>query len=308
MPKPIRSLDFSFVPFPAEVWDEDIPLALGEFRLLGYLCKQIRFGEALRALADEELMHGIYEDGRRKDKGCGLSRNGIKKAREALVERGWLNAENISDDVTRPRWQYRLLLGKKGEVSVSQRDSSGVTERQLVSQRDTVTPRQLVSPPDSAVSRGDSDGVTARQPVSQRDTCNKEEETSKNLDQVLETPKAKITTAPVENHEATAKQKQNNLDTWDLRRYNDELQRLANANAGGRRSGDGWDDCKLAALRAGLTPDRHVQLLKKFFPNDPSIDQIYAPPPLFQPQPAESEEEVRATIERSFESAAVRGA
>jgi hypothetical protein len=177
MAKGIKSLSFSFVPFPSEVWDDVVPLSLSEFRFLGYLCKQIRFGEALRPISDDEMMHGIFEDGDRKDRGCGLaSRNGVKQAREALVERGWITAQNVSQDPSRPRWMYELVLAKE-------KRSHGVTAGQLVSQRDTGTERQEVSPDDSTVSQDDTGGVTARQLVSPADTCNKEVRNTKTIDE-----------------------------------------------------------------------------------------------------------------------------
>jgi hypothetical protein len=306
----LRSFDFNFVPMPEEIWDECIPLSLSEFRFLGYLCKQIRFGEALKPITDEEMMHGVLEKGKRKDQGCGLlSRNGIKQAREALVERGWIEAINISNDPTRPRWNYRLLLGTKGETAT-------VTTRQLVSQRDTVPARQVVSRDDGAVSQRDSGSVTARQLVSPDDTCNKEEESTKNLDKELERSKAEIKPAPVSQTSQTTeqRQKQANLDSWDLRRWQ-EAMRESEPHPGARvgahvedPDGEWRARAKRAAFVAGIMPVRIVALLKQHFPNDKNIDLLYPEhPQLFpqqpqqpKPQPAESEEEIRQKIERSM--------
>jgi hypothetical protein len=116
---------------------------------LFYLCKQIRFGENAEPVGDSAVMAGT-----------GLSRNGVKIARESLMQRGWIVATNTSDDKTRPKWIYSLNLKKKNDQNGS------VTARQLVSQRDSA-----VSQRDSAVSQRDS-------AVSQRDTCNKEEEST----------------------------------------------------------------------------------------------------------------------------------
>jgi hypothetical protein len=307
----LRSFDFNFVPMPEEIWDECIPLSLSEFRFLGYLCKQIRFGEALKPITDEEMMHGVLEKGKRKDQGCGLlSRNGIKQAREALAERGWIEAINVSNDPTRPRWNYRLLLGTKGETAT-------VSARQLVSQRDTVTARQVVSHDDSAVSQHDSGSVTARQQVSSADTCNKEEESTKNLDKELERSKAEIKPAPISQYAQTAeqRQKQANLDSWDLRRWQEAMRELEPSREGsvGRHVDDAdaeWRaNAKRAAFVAGIMPARIVGLLKQHFPNDKNIDLLYPEhPQLFPQQPqqpkpqpaAESEEEIRRTIERSM--------
>lgn len=285
-------LDFAFIPFPEDTVEADPPLLQCEWQLLGYLLKQIRFGEALQPLADDELLNGIIEvingESARIDRGCGLSRNGLKKARESLVERGWLLVSNMSTDPSRPRWMYRLLLKRRAVTSrqqVSQRDS-GANGQELSQQ--VTEPSQF----DSAVSQSDS-------AVSQRDTCNKEDR--KYLEKNhIEKPKAENSAPLVEK--AEEKQKQANLDTMDLRRYQAEVRRINEANEREGRFGNIYEDQRLAAFRAGLTPERHIQLLKKCFPNDEEIDRIYEPPPLFKPQstPSEDGDEIRAIAERSL--------
>lgn len=104
-------IDFYFIPMPVEAFDPEHPLKEAGIRLLAYLLKHTRFGQTLPDVSYEELENGIVDaSGRRKDSGCGLSRNGIRNGQKELEERGWLEAKNLSADKSRPRWKYRLIL------------------------------------------------------------------------------------------------------------------------------------------------------------------------------------------------------
>lgn len=184
------TIDFGFIPVPEEAPDADPPLLQCEWQLLTYLLKQVRFGEELPAVSDDELIHGILDEkGRRKDQGCRLSRNSLKTARQGLVDRGWLEAKNTSSDPTRPRWMYRLVTAKRNRKPSGESDTADeVKDQQLVSKFDSVTDGRQLSNSESAVSKIDCAGVTSRQPVSKVDTCNKEDRKTKNLNKELEAP------------------------------------------------------------------------------------------------------------------------
>src|SRR5262245_32515378 len=128
-------INFNFVPFPLEIWQDGIQISLGEFRLLGYLLHwQLRFGKLQHIrLTDDEILHGVRGNGgTRRDAGCGLSLNAIKAARAALMARGWIALEEDLSDKARPkRWYTVCLQENELELSnfdsrVSENDRSGI--------------------------------------------------------------------------------------------------------------------------------------------------------------------------------------
>lgn len=141
-------IGYQFVPFPQEIWDQDLPLTLGEFRLLGYLLRhQIGFGTKPALITDDELLRGIKRaDGTRRDTGCGLrGTNNLKEARRRLTERGWLDLREDLSDRARPKRFYRVKVQPAEGVSetdsrVSETDSGGCPKRiPQVSETDTRT-------------------------------------------------------------------------------------------------------------------------------------------------------------------------
>lgn len=136
------SISFNFVPFPQDIWRENIPLTRAEFRLLGYLIfHQVRFRRAVVPLTDDELLHGAWlrdEDTkvrvRRMDKGAGIGgRNNLKKARKSLIERGWIEITEKSETSDMPaHTEYTVVIANEREVSDS--DSSNAKQ---VSDSDT---------------------------------------------------------------------------------------------------------------------------------------------------------------------------
>lgn len=82
-----------FVKMPQEIWDENIDLSLGEFRLLGYLLRhQLRCRNQRILVTQDELLNGRkMPDGSRMDCGCGITNpTRLIEARKRLEERGWL--------------------------------------------------------------------------------------------------------------------------------------------------------------------------------------------------------------------------
>ena len=105
-------IDFSFVPFPREIWTENIDLSQVEFRLLGWFCCNIKFGISQPKFADHEILNGCKVDGITYPK-SGLSKNSLRRAREALMERGMLTAIKKADGGGRGNttvWEYSLNL------------------------------------------------------------------------------------------------------------------------------------------------------------------------------------------------------
>ena len=130
--KPKLKIGFNFVPLPRAIWDENLKLTLGEFRLLGYLIRhQVSFGNTNVRLSDEELLHGRKKrGGARMDSGCGIQgRNNLKVAREALIKRGWIVMDEDLSDKARPRRWYRVNVEAETEAKseVSESDS-GVSD------------------------------------------------------------------------------------------------------------------------------------------------------------------------------------
>jgi hypothetical protein len=100
---------------PVEIWDENINLSVAEFRLLGYLVRhQINLGQAIAPLTQDELMNGAWgvrsdRKKERRDGGCGLTRNALMRAIDALRKREWIELQDVSEN-SKPRWMVRLLL------------------------------------------------------------------------------------------------------------------------------------------------------------------------------------------------------
>lgn len=110
-------IEFRFVPFPQEIWKDGIDLTEAEFKLLGYLLyHQVRFGQTIIGLTDDEMLNGTKFRGSRIDAGCGVKgRNNFKAARDKLIEREWIEYE--------PGQGYRVLLGDDAkEVSETDTD------------------------------------------------------------------------------------------------------------------------------------------------------------------------------------------
>jgi hypothetical protein len=108
-------IGFQFVPFPQEIWKRGIDLTQAQFKLLGYLLYQVRFGRDQVQLSDDELLNGRRDrNGNRLDGGCGIrGRNNLREARKGLEELGWIDTEE-----TRFGRQYRVVLDH-GEGSES---------------------------------------------------------------------------------------------------------------------------------------------------------------------------------------------
>lgn len=89
-------IGFHFVAFPESIWDDDIHLTLGEFRLFGYIIRHtLVYGEDRVRLTDDELINGRKRaDGTRKDRGCGIrGPNNLTEAKDRLQGKGWLIIE-----------------------------------------------------------------------------------------------------------------------------------------------------------------------------------------------------------------------
>lgn len=142
MPK--AQIGFLFVPFPREIWDKNLELSLGEFRLFGYLLRhQMRFSvDKPFRITDEELQYGRKKGkDQRYDKGCGLSLNAIKVARKRLLKRGWIKVDEDLRDKARPQ-RFYLVEVDDGEVSnfdtqLSENDSTLSKNDSTLSESDT---------------------------------------------------------------------------------------------------------------------------------------------------------------------------
>ena len=141
-------IGYYFVPFPESIWDDNLQLTLGEFRLLGYLLRhQVGMGVKPALLTDDELLNGVKRaDGTRRDQGCGLRGvNNLKDARRRLTERGWLDLKEDLTDRARPKRFYRVKVQPREQVSetdswVSETDSDRCPKRiPQVSETDTRT-------------------------------------------------------------------------------------------------------------------------------------------------------------------------
>lgn len=98
---------------------------------------------------------------------------------------------------------------------------------------------------------------------------------------------------------------QSERDSWDLRRWREEFDKLQGASLG---SGNGSDrewlaTAKRAAMLAGVTLQRLHELLKPFYPNDPNINRLIEQNPLFPEEPAaRPDEESAEQVQRRMES------
>lgn len=169
-------IGFYFVPFPQQIWDDNLSLSLAEFRLLGYLLRhQISFGNTEVKLTDDELRFGRKrKDGTRMDSGCGIRGiNNLKKARDTLAKRGWLEVRSDFSDKARPKHFYRLLIAEglpptppppeppAPPVDPAQNGASRVSESDtLVSERGVSDSDSGVSAADKTLSATDTRSVT----------------------------------------------------------------------------------------------------------------------------------------------------
>lgn len=264
-------IGFEFIPMPLESITVDPPLILAELKLLLYLLKQVRFGEAPEPISDDELLNGTFNSqGDREDTGCGLSRNSLRTGRDALIERGWLEVESVSNDRTRPRFIHRLVLANS-------RQRVAVKKSELVSNFDTVKKSEQVSEIDSAVSNSDTAVSKLDSAVSNFDRCNKEEESTNRKTSIEKAGDRERRLSPAER------------DTWDLRRYREARKDIAPPAGDPYCYLDGEEkqqaDLELdrrAAFISGITIDRLVELLRPFFPNDPYIEKLKISAPLFE--------------------------
>jgi hypothetical protein len=123
-------LPFLFVPFPVEIWDKGIDLSKGEFQLLGWFLRLLKFGYQQGEYTDDVILKG--NNGQLKP--VGLSRNTFKQARDGLISKNFIEAHRTSDDPGRSKWIYRLVLSEI-DPQVSEIDTGAVDP---VSKIDTV--------------------------------------------------------------------------------------------------------------------------------------------------------------------------
>lgn len=111
-------ISYNFVPMPQEIWDNNLDLSLAEFRLLGYILRHtVGFRKDDVRLTDDELSNGRKKfNGDRFDKGCGVSINSIKYARESLIARDMLEVENKT---------YRAKIDNGQDLLLSKTDTTG---------------------------------------------------------------------------------------------------------------------------------------------------------------------------------------
>jgi len=162
-------IEFSFIPMPQTIIDDGILLEQCEFQLLMYLIRhQVGFGFNALRISDDELMNGRRnKDGSRKGKGCGLSRNSIKKGRELLAKRGWIKIEEDLSDKARPKRWYSVILNSDNDVSNSDNDVSN-------SDNDVSNSDNDVSNSDNDVLNSDTRSIN-RQVLNRKDFNTKEE-------------------------------------------------------------------------------------------------------------------------------------
>ena len=159
MEKQPITIDYHFVPFPQEIWDNNIDMTLGEFRLFGYLLRyQMRFGRGiLIRLTDDELMNGKRnKEGKRVDKGCGLtSHNSLTKAKEALLKKGWITVRENFSDKARPKKWYKISSEILEKSNAEEFDNEPFEEESEVKSGVSLSDSG-VSPNDSGVSSSDT--------------------------------------------------------------------------------------------------------------------------------------------------------
>lgn len=146
-------IGFHFVPFPRAIWDNGIDLSQNGFRLLGYLLRHlVCFGNEQLHLTDDDLLNGRRKaKGDRYDKGCGIkSVNGLKGARNELLELGWIEVTTDTKDAARVKRYYKVLIAAEEEAKEP--------ESTVELHRQTLTPtRQRMTPnSNSTVSKNDT--------------------------------------------------------------------------------------------------------------------------------------------------------
>lgn len=282
---------------PEDCVTADPPLLECEWVLLAYICKQIRFGERMEPFSVDELMNGRWftdQDGDpyRADRGSRLSRNAVVKAMDKLEKRGWIVVLNVSSDKSRPKYEITLNIRKKGEklVITTGRDSS---------QRD-------VTAGSDSSQRDDGSDHDVTPPVTKRRALKEEENPKREWEQEKAGKSPALSDAERE--------------TWDLRRWREAMAETEGIHNGGsvgttrfrsdtpyfdeseeafraRRveeertdaeqvSRDWRHRARAAALKAGVTPERIIPILKKFYPDDPDIDRIFEQTKLPLEEPA----------------------
>lgn len=121
-------IGFQFVPFPREIWEQSIDLSKAEFRLLGWFLSGLRLGFQQLQFSDEQLLSGCEKWPR-----LGLSRNSMKEARESLVGRGML----VANQVSKGTWTYSVPLSENDTLGVNPRHYKCQTLTVGVSDSDT---------------------------------------------------------------------------------------------------------------------------------------------------------------------------
>lgn len=105
-------LGFLFVPFPREIWTDNIELSQSEFRLLGWFCCNLKLGFQQLEFSDDQIINGTSIGGYIYPP-VGLSRNSMQKARTELVEKEMLVAKQVAGGGGRGKtavWSYSLNL------------------------------------------------------------------------------------------------------------------------------------------------------------------------------------------------------
>lgn len=105
-------LGFQFVPFPREVWTENIELTQAEFRLLGWFCCNLKLGIPQPDVSDDQILSGFRDDSCTYP-AVGLSRNSLHRARAGLMEKQMLIAKRKASGGGRGNeavWAYSINL------------------------------------------------------------------------------------------------------------------------------------------------------------------------------------------------------
>lgn len=138
-------LNFPFAPFPREIWDLQIELTQGEFRLYGWFLCGARLGFKQLSYTDDQILSGCpTQPGHEDQPPLGMSRNSMKRSREGLVAKSLLLAEQISDGsgVQGAAWKYALNLVSTDDTKASSGVNDGHRSCQqlipLVSNLDTL--------------------------------------------------------------------------------------------------------------------------------------------------------------------------
>ena len=113
-------LGFQFVPFPREIWTDNIELSQAEFRLLGWLCSHLRLGVSQLKVADHQVLNGFKDEKGFNYPRVGLSKNSLRAARESLVAKKLLVCERVEEGGGRGKlagWRYSLNLSESDQFS-----------------------------------------------------------------------------------------------------------------------------------------------------------------------------------------------